>query len=257
MIKIYKYAQPVLIIALIAGCFFLWDKAEIQTSRIDTLNKTLYDVAAHKKEIYIEIQKNQFKEDYYLNQLSNNTTIIMTMITLIVGLSGYFSLKFFDKKENEIDNKLLEFNKIEEKISNSELELKKRLELRNLEYYQNNIELHSILADLYIDREYADYSKGIKHHLLSLLYNLKCKIYNEKNYPSKNNYSNLDLLNYLNILTKYQREIIDNYKANQEHIGSIIKATNELSYLLEQQDDCLDNILKLLLNTKSKATNQI
>lgn len=125
-----KYVTPLLVMFLVYTSFKLYDQNNVQSSRIDTVNKTLYDIAAHKPEIYKEIQQTQFKEDYYLNQLSNSTTLIMTMIAIIVTLGGFITYKTFDDKVANSEEQLKKsIQKIDKLFINLE-EQKKELELR-------------------------------------------------------------------------------------------------------------------------------
>lgn len=132
----YTSVTPILTVILVIGFFYILNQNCIQANRIDTLNKTLYDVAAHKHEIYKEIQQTQFKEDYYLNQLSNSTSLIMTMIAIVVTLGGFITYKSFNDKvknsEEKLENQIRKSSEIEELLKTQlDESIKSAAEIKN------------------------------------------------------------------------------------------------------------------------------
>lgn len=164
------YVTPILTVVLTIGFFYLLNQNNIQINRIDTLNKTLYDVAAHKHEIYKEIQKTQFKEDYYLNQLSNSTTLIMTMITLIVALGGLITFKSFTDKIKDLETNLQDQTTINQKLEGDIKLSFNRIIISNLVQSRENI------AETMI--QVINNKKLEKHNLFSLTRSINNLIYN-------------------------------------------------------------------------------
>lgn len=101
------YLQPAIIIALIILCFYLWNQSLIQDSRIDTLTKNLFDIASYNRPSLKEHTGTQFKEDFYLNQLNNSTSIIIAMITIITGLGAFLTYNNIQNtfKQNKLELK--------------------------------------------------------------------------------------------------------------------------------------------------------
>lgn len=81
-------------ITIILLIFIVYQKNEndILNSRIETLN-----VKVEKKAIS-NISNEHFKEDFYLVQLSNSTTLILSVIGFSLVFAGLFSFKLIDDK---------------------------------------------------------------------------------------------------------------------------------------------------------------
>lgn len=157
---------------------FLLKQTQTQNSRIDTLNKNLFDIASYNRPSLKDHTGSQFKEDFYLAQLNNSTSLIITMITIIAVLAGFLSLKLF-KNEFKIveDNYLKASNKLEDankkinKLDTEIDELKKEIAhiietTRNNSYNIFQVELSRI----YRDFNYNHQNQNIASTTYSLLH---------------------------------------------------------------------------------------
>lgn len=81
-------------------------------NRFNTLSKQIEKTSVCDVVTMQELSKQQFKEDYYINQQSNDTTLVLTVFGVTVVFFGLFSYALFESRINEHKNYYA--NKIEE-----------------------------------------------------------------------------------------------------------------------------------------------
>ena len=100
-------------------------------NRFNTLSKKVEKMSICDSITKQELSKLQFKEDYYIQQQSNNTTLILTVFGVTVVVFGVFSYTLFESRINEHKNYYSD--KISEQDSkHSSLEIHLNVLLKNI-----------------------------------------------------------------------------------------------------------------------------
>lgn len=79
----------------------LLNKIETDKNRFNTISKQLEKVAVCDFNTIKELSQQRFKEDYYIVQESNNTTLILGVFGVTTILFGLFSYSLFESRVNE------------------------------------------------------------------------------------------------------------------------------------------------------------
>lgn len=110
-LKINTIFYAISVICLLIIIYLVNENYELNAD-LNTLKQNFNKFESGDYEISQEIKLNQFKEDFYLNQLSISTAIIMTMIGVIATLGGLIGYTSFRDKISRYE-KLQEQNQIE------------------------------------------------------------------------------------------------------------------------------------------------
>ena len=93
-----------LLLILIIIISFLCSKINSDTNRFNNLEKQIEKLAVCDPLTVSELSKQQFKEDYYIQQQSNDTTLILSVFAVTVIIFGFSSFALFDSRVNEHKN---------------------------------------------------------------------------------------------------------------------------------------------------------
>ncbi|MBA9072591.1 hypothetical protein GGR22_000717 [Flavobacterium gossypii] len=93
-----KYLVIVCFLVLSLFVVKQYDEINNLNSKIDSLSGRLEKSAICDTETLKELSKQQYKEDFYLNQLSNSTTLILSVIGFALVLAGVSSYFIIDEK---------------------------------------------------------------------------------------------------------------------------------------------------------------
>lgn len=79
----------------------LLNKLNTDENRFNTLSKQMEKTAVCDTETIKELSQQRFKEDYYITQESNNTSLILSVFAVTTFLFGLFSYSLFESRVNE------------------------------------------------------------------------------------------------------------------------------------------------------------
>ena len=79
----------------------LLNKLNTDENRFNILSKQIEKTAICDTETIKELSQQRFKEDYYITQESNNTTLILSVFGVIVVFFGISSFTLFEARVNE------------------------------------------------------------------------------------------------------------------------------------------------------------
>ena len=146
------------IILLLVFSAISYHNNNILESRINSLNKNSIDFNSEKT----------FKEDYYIKQQGNDTTLLLVVFPILVGFVSLFTFANVVQKlgttKTEIENKIKEKEAEWNKNHNLILELKARIDLDSS---QNNFSQSS----------YFFHEEDFEYYITSFLNGVKYKVY--------------------------------------------------------------------------------
>lgn len=106
--QVYLLLSAIIIVLItISAILFSYNRG--LNNRIDTLSKSVERISlSDSTYISIEVDKMRFKEDYYIQQQSKDTTLILTVFGLLTIVFGYFSFNSFRKEVENVVNEVKE-----------------------------------------------------------------------------------------------------------------------------------------------------
>lgn len=137
-----------LLLTSIIIIYFLCSKINSDTNRFNTLAKQVEQLAVCAPLTVSELSKQQFKEDYYIQQQSNDTTLILSVFGIVVILFGFSSFALFESRVNEHKNYYS--NKISEQDS---------------KYSILKFHLDDLLKNIASDKAYENLIKAKEYYL--------------------------------------------------------------------------------------------
>ena len=81
--------------------FILISKVNSDNNRFNTLSKQIENISICDESTIQQLSKQQFKEDYFINQQNKDTTLILTVFGVTVVFFGFFSYSLFESRINE------------------------------------------------------------------------------------------------------------------------------------------------------------
>lgn len=123
--QIYLLLGAVIIILLVVSTIlFSYNKG--LNNRINVISKSIERISSSDSTyVSMEVEKMRFKEDYYIQQQSKDTALILTVFGLITIVFGYLSFNSFRKEvENVVDEIQKNYDVYVEKYKNQEHNLK-------------------------------------------------------------------------------------------------------------------------------------
>ncbi|EKT4553275.1 hypothetical protein JE945_002468, partial [Flavobacterium psychrophilum] len=93
-----------LLITSVIIVFYICSKIDLDTNRFNILTKQIEKLAVCDPLTVGELSKQQFKEDYYIQQQSNDTTLILSVFAITVILFGFSSFALFESRINDHKN---------------------------------------------------------------------------------------------------------------------------------------------------------
>lgn len=90
-----------LLFSAVIAISVLINKQETDENRFNVLSKQIEKSAICDENTLKELSQQRFKEDYYISQESNNTTLILSVFGIVVILFGLFSFSIFESRINE------------------------------------------------------------------------------------------------------------------------------------------------------------
>lgn len=194
-----------LLIVVIFSLVIINQHNDIKTlnSKINALDYRIDNV--NKKEI--KTAQNDYKENFYLTQLNNSTTLILSVIGFSLVFAGFFSFKLFDDKVKSIDKS------IESKINSvnkSVIDFIKTIDGKTKKYEDDYKKIEHTIYDLKNDLDYE---------IVNLKYNEAKEAFSRKNLSGYIFYSLYSC--------KYSVECIKYYrKTNSSLADSMLETMN-------------------------------
>ncbi len=95
-------------------------KSQVLSSRLDTLSVHLQKVAVRDSVTLSEISKQQFKEDYYIQQLDRDVTLLLFLISALFVIASILSFRVFEERIDRSTNEQ-RAKYVEQEVKYSEL----------------------------------------------------------------------------------------------------------------------------------------
>lgn len=219
------------IILLLFSVLYQIDVSNNLHSRVDTLNSKFSKMSVCDEATMREFANQQYKEDFYLTQLGDSTTLILSVIGFALILAGLFSFKHIDEKfknfETIITSKIEENKEMikaqDDRINNfinsiNEKEVKSSENFKSLRSemlsFKNDLDYELVTIkenDAKQSLGYNDFENYLFYTLYSNSFRVKCIKYYSNRPGSEELATRLK-----NILKTSLEKALENLKSNLE-----------------------------------------
>lgn len=242
------------LVIIVALCI-LFNSILDTNKRIDILNNNLVDITVCNEQVIEKISNQSYKEELYLNQLSNSTTLVLSVIGFAIVIGGIFSYVNLNERFKSQDESSTVFRASIEKLvkRNSKNTEKYKTDSEKIEHglleLKNKLDFQIFHIDEEKSRDRLDkkeYAMGVFYMLSSLKHLSDFMIYIKE--ERTNDYDvclttlNLMLKSFLSEAEKLEKIKSEDY-FNNETIIELIEDINQL------KDDKVYSLLSKVYNT--------